>query len=34
VLAGDPTRPVGSWMAYDWNRRSYAEVMSAYGGPQ
>jgi cysteine synthase len=27
VMVDDPGRPVGSWMAFDWARRSYDEVM-------
>jgi cysteine synthase A len=28
VMIDDPGHPVGSWMAFDWARRSYDEVMS------
>jgi cysteine synthase len=28
VMTDDPGQPVGSWMAFDWARRSYDEVMS------
>jgi len=28
VMVDDPAHPTGSWMAYDWGRRSYQEVMS------
>jgi hypothetical protein len=28
VIVDDPARPSGSWMAYDWGRRSYDDVMS------
>ena len=31
VRVQDPTRPAGSWTTFDWNRRSYAEVMAAAG---
>jgi cysteine synthase len=29
-----PAEPVGSWMTYDWARRSYEQVMSPVGGPR
>jgi hypothetical protein len=28
VMISDPAQPAGSWMAYDWARRSYDDVMS------
>jgi len=28
TLVDDPTTPVGPWSAYEWGRRSYAEVMA------
>lgn len=32
VTVQDPTLPSGSWTAFDWNRRSYAEVMAGRAG--
>jgi cysteine synthase A len=28
VMIDDPGQPAGSWMVFDWARRSYDEVMS------
>jgi cysteine synthase len=33
IFVDDPTRPEGSWTAYDWGRRSYAEVMATCRAP-
>jgi cysteine synthase A len=33
VVLDDPTQPVGTWMSYDWGRRSYAEVLESHRDP-
>jgi cysteine synthase A len=32
VMVTDPAKPEGTWMAFDWRRRSYDEVMLAAAG--
>ncbi|HET6213786.1 MAG TPA: cysteine synthase family protein [Micromonosporaceae bacterium] len=32
IVVDDPTRPEGSWTAYDWGRRSYDQVMATRAG--
>jgi cysteine synthase A len=34
VMVDDPAQPSGSWMAYDWARRAYHEVMSPVAAAQ
>jgi cysteine synthase A len=33
IVLDDPTKPTGDWMSYEWDRRSYAEVMEAHRDP-